>query len=71
MLGLFWIIDDELFIGAAALLGTALGFASSTILGYFPSGLYLLVTSPFSVGDYILLPDLKIEGIIEEVSITY
>lgn len=71
LLGLFWIIGEELFIGAAALLGTAIGFASSTTLGNFLSGLYLLITNPFSVGDYIMLPDLKVEGIVEEISINY
>ena len=71
LLGLFWIAGEGLFIGAAALLGTAIGFASSTTLGNFLSGLYLLVTNPFNVGDYIMLPDLKIEGIVEEVSINY
>jgi len=71
LLGLFWIAGEEIFIGAAALLGTAIGFASSTTLGNFLSGLYLLVTNPFSVGDYIMLPDLKIEGIVEEISINY
>ena len=71
LLGLFWIAGVEIFIGAAALLGTAIGFASSTTLGNFISGLYLLVTNPFSVGDYIMLPSLKIEGIVEEISINY
>ncbi|MFX0050347.1 MAG: mechanosensitive ion channel family protein [Candidatus Hodarchaeota archaeon] len=71
LLGLFWIVGEELFIGAAALLGTAIGFASSTTLGNFISGLYLLVTNPFNVGDYIMIPSLKIEGIVEEVSINY
>lgn len=71
LLGLFWIAGEELFIGAAALLGTAIGFASTTTLGNFLSGLYLLVTNPFSVGDYIMLPSLKIEGIVEEISINY
>ncbi len=71
LLGLFWTVGEELFIGAAALLGTAIGFASSTTLGNFLSGLYLLVTNPFNVGDYIMLPDLKIEGIVEEISINY
>jgi len=71
LLGLFWIAGEEIFIGAAALLGTAVGFASSTTLGNFLSGLYLLVTNPFNVGDYIMLPDLKIEGIVEEISINY
>jgi hypothetical protein len=64
-------VGEELFIGAAALLGTAIGFASSTTIGNFISGLYLLVTNPFSVGDYVMIPSLKIEGIVEEISINY
>ena len=71
LLGLFWIVGEELFIGAAALLGTAIGFASSTTIGNFISGLYLLVTNPFNVGDYIILTDMKVEGIDEEISINY
>jgi hypothetical protein len=62
---------DELFVGAAALLGTAIGFASSSTIGNFISGLYLLITNPFSVGDYVILPNLKVEGIVEEISINY
>ena len=69
--GLLWIGGNEFFIGAAALLGTAIGFASSSTIGNFISGLYLLLTNPFSVGDYVMLPNLKTEGIIEEISINY
>ncbi|MHA2224924.1 MAG: mechanosensitive ion channel domain-containing protein [Candidatus Hodarchaeales archaeon] len=71
LLGIFGIVGEEFFIGAAALLGTAIGFASSTTIGNFISGLYLLVTNPFSVGDYVMLPGMKIEGIVEEISINY
>lgn len=71
LLGLFWIAGVEVFIGAAALLGTAIGFASSTTIGNFISGLYLLITNPFSIGDYIILTSMKIEGIVEEISINY
>ncbi|MHA2298813.1 MAG: mechanosensitive ion channel family protein [Candidatus Hodarchaeales archaeon] len=71
LLGLFWIAGEGVFFGVAALLGTAIGFASSTTIGNFISGLYLLVTNPFSVGDYVMLPGLKIEGIVEEISINY
>jgi hypothetical protein len=71
LLGLFWIAGPNIFIGAAALLGTAIGFASSTTIGNFISGLYLLVTNPFDVGDYIMLPSLGVEGIVEEISINY
>jgi hypothetical protein len=71
LFGLLLIGGQEFFIGAAALLGTAIGFASSSTIGNFISGLYLLLTNPFSVGDYVMLPDLKVEGIIEEISINY
>jgi len=71
LFGLLWLGGEEFFIGAAALLGTAIGFASSSTIGNFISGLYLLVTNPFSVGDYVMLPSLKAEGIIEEISINY
>lgn len=71
LFGLLLLGGDEFFIGAAALLGTAIGFASSSTIGNFISGLYLLLTNPFSVGDYVMLPNLKVEGIIEEISINY
>lgn len=71
LFGVLWIGGDQFFIGAAALLGTAIGFASSSTIGNFISGLYLLLTNPFSVGDYVMLPNLKAEGIIEEISINY
>ena len=71
LFGILWLGGEEFFIGAAALLGTAIGFASSSTIGNFISGLYLLVTNPFSVGDYVMLPNLKVEGIIEEISINY
>ncbi|MHA2238531.1 MAG: hypothetical protein ACXAB2_09215 [Candidatus Hodarchaeales archaeon] len=47
LLGLFWLGGEGLFIGAAALLGTAIGFASSSTIGNFISGLYLLVTNRY------------------------
>lgn len=71
LLGILWVVGDELFLGAAALMGTAIGFASTTTLGNFMSGLYLLLTNPFSIGDYIIIPSMKIEGIVEELSINY
>ncbi|PWI48822.1 hypothetical protein CEE45_04500 [Candidatus Heimdallarchaeota archaeon B3_Heim] len=71
LLGLLWLGGPEFFVGAAALLGTAIGFASSSTIGNFISGLYLLVTNPFSVGDYVILPNFKVEGIVEEISINY
>jgi hypothetical protein len=71
LLGLFWLGGEGLFIGASVLLGSAIGFASSSTIGNFIAGLYLLVTNPFNIGDYVILPNLKVEGIVEEISINY
>ena len=38
LFGLFWMGGNEFFIGAAALLGTAIGFASSSTIGNFING---------------------------------
>ncbi len=58
-------------IGFSALLGTAIGFASTQTIGNFISGLYIMLTRPFYVGDYVILPKLGIEGIIQDISVNY
>lgn len=47
--------------------GLALAFASQEIIANFFGGLMIYVTQPFSVGDWINLPDKKIEGHVEEI----
>ncbi|MHA2363899.1 MAG: mechanosensitive ion channel domain-containing protein [Candidatus Hodarchaeales archaeon] len=59
------------FIGLSALLGTAIGFASTQTVGNMISGLYLMISRPFFIRDYVILPKLKIEGIIKEITINY
>ena len=71
LLGIFWILGVEVFLSVALLFGAAIGFASTTTIGNFISGLYLLITNPFSVGDYIIIPDKKVEGVVEEISINF
>ncbi|MFQ5981201.1 MAG: mechanosensitive ion channel domain-containing protein [Candidatus Heimdallarchaeota archaeon] len=58
-------------IGVSALIGTAIGFASTHTLGNLMSGLYLIVTKPFRVGDYVILPQENTEGIVQELGINY
>ena len=58
-------------IGVSALIGTAIGFASTHTLGNLLSGLYLIITKPFRVGDYIILPKENTEGIVQELGINY
>ncbi len=58
-------------IGVSALIGTAIGFASTHTIGNLMSGLYLIITKPFRVGDYIILPQENTEGIVQELGINY
>jgi MscS family membrane protein len=49
-------------IGAAAI-----GFASKDVIANFCSGVMIYVTRPFTIGEWILLPDRKMEAIVEEI----
>ncbi len=58
-------------LGISAILGTAIGFASTTTMGNFLAGLYIMASRPFLIGDYIILPDTKIEGRVAEITVNY
>ncbi|MFW9777225.1 MAG: mechanosensitive ion channel family protein [Candidatus Heimdallarchaeota archaeon] len=58
-------------LGISAILGTAIGFASTTTLSNFLAGLYIMATRPFLIGDYIILPDSKVEGRVKEITVNY
>ena len=62
-------LPSDWFVGFSALAGTAIGFASTKSIGNFIAGLYVLISRPFNVGDYVRMGD--VEGIVEEVSINY
>lgn len=47
--------------------GLALAFASQEIISNFFGGFMIYLTQPFTIGDWILIPDHKIEGIVEEI----
>ena len=58
-------------LGISAILGTAIGFASTTTVGNFLAGLYIMAARPFLIGDYIILPDTKVEGRVKEITVNY
>jgi small-conductance mechanosensitive channel len=58
-------------LGISAILGTAIGFASTTTMGNFLAGLYIMAARPFLIGDYIILPDTKVEGRVREITVNY
>ncbi len=62
-------LPSDWFVGFSALAGTAIGFASTKSIGNFIAGLYVLISRPFNVGDYVRMDG--VEGIVEEVSINY
>jgi len=62
-------IPSEIFISLSAIAGAAIGFASTRTIGNFISGLYVLVSRPFRIGDYVRIKD--IEGIVKEITINY
>jgi small-conductance mechanosensitive channel len=62
-------LPTEWVLAFSAVGGTAVGFASTTTIGNLIAGLYVLITHPFKVGEYVRIGN--IEGIVEEISITY
>jgi len=59
---------DWLF-SLSALAGAAIGFASTQTVGNFLAGLYLMITRPFEIEDYVKIGD--IEGEVMNISINY
>lgn len=62
-------ISTDLFVGASALLGAALGFGSSQTINNIVAGFYVLMAQPFKVKDYVKIGDM--EGQVEEIAINY
>lgn len=68
ILSLFGFSTDW-FLGISALTGAAIGFASTQTVGNFLAGLYLMVSRPFMVRDYVKIGD--VEGEVREITINY
>ncbi len=62
-------IPSELLVALTASLATAIALFISFSLTNVVAGFYILITRPFSVGDYVKLGNT--EGIVEEISINY
>ncbi|MFX0150301.1 MAG: mechanosensitive ion channel domain-containing protein [Candidatus Hodarchaeota archaeon] len=59
----------DFIIAVTAVIATIIGAASISIISNFISGLYILITRPFRVGDLIKIHGK--EGIVEEISLNY
>lgn len=62
-------MPTEWFVGVSALTGAAIGFASTQTVGNFLAGLYIMISRPFMVRDYVKIGD--VEGEVREVTINY
>ncbi|UCH37696.1 MAG: mechanosensitive ion channel [Candidatus Bathyarchaeota archaeon] len=68
LLGLFG-VSGEVFISISALSGAAIGFASTQTVGNFLAGLYIMISRPFMIKDYVKIGD--VEGEVREITINY
>ncbi len=62
-------VGVEWFVGLSALTGAAIGFASTQTVGNFLAGLYIMISRPFMVRDYVKIED--VEGEVREITINY
>ncbi|MFX0125721.1 MAG: mechanosensitive ion channel family protein [Candidatus Hodarchaeota archaeon] len=62
-------VPQEFIIGTMAIVATALGVASTSVASNFIGGLYIIITRPFHVGDFIRTQ--RVEGIVEEIGLNY
>lgn len=64
-----WGLPTEWFISISALSGAAIGFASTQTLGNFMAGLYIMISRPFEVNDYVKINGT--EGEVREITLNY
>lgn len=57
----------QTLIAFGGISGLAIAFASQEIIANFFSGLVIYMTRPFSVGDWVMIPEKEIEGHVEEI----
>lgn len=65
-------VSSQFMVSISAIIGVAIGVASQQTIGNFVSGIYLILTRPFRVGDYIRLGSSGgTEGVVSEITINY
>ena len=62
-------LPSEIFLAGTTLSGAIIGFGSSQTINNFIAGLYVIISRPFTVKDYVKIGDA--EGQVEEISINY
>jgi len=62
-------IDTSVILSLSALSGAAIGFAATQTVGNFLAGLYIMISRPFTVSDYVRIGD--VEGQVKEITVNY
>lgn len=62
-------VKADWLISVSALGGAAIGFASTQTVGNLLAGVYLMLSRPFLVNDYVRIGD--IEGAVTEITVNY
>lgn len=62
-------VPPDWLLAYSALGGAAIGFASQRTLGNFIAGLFVFVTRPFKVNDFVRVDN--VEGIVDEITFNY
>jgi small-conductance mechanosensitive channel len=62
-------IDTGVILSLSALSGAAIGFAATQTVGNFLAGLYIMISRPFTVSDYVKIGD--VEGQVREITVNY
>jgi small-conductance mechanosensitive channel len=62
-------IDTGVILSISALSGAAIGFAATQTVGNFLAGLYIMISRPFTVSDYVKVGD--VEGQVREITVNY
>jgi hypothetical protein len=62
-------IDTSVILSLSALSGAAIGFAATQTVGNFLAGLYIMISRPFTVSDYVKIGD--VEGQVREITVNY
>jgi len=62
-------IGTDWVLGVSAFSGAAVGFASTQTIENFLAGLYIMITRPFMIRDYVRIGD--VEGEVHEITINY
>lgn len=62
-------IPSDWVVSVSAVAGAAIGFASTRTIGNLLAGLYVMISKPFRVQDYVQIGGT--EGIVKEITINY